>query len=183
MIAANTDGPGFPQEKAKNRRSVVILARYTRGGFVEDFWFTGDATEETEKAIVNHYAYRNGTGGEPLDRPNTVYLKVGHHGSHESSSSRFLKWLRPTDAVVSGKPSSRHGHPRCNVLERIDSSGLSRGNNPAGPRGCGRPATVVSGAKRRKVTATVVDSVDSRVVTTSSQQPGEDIFIYLGAAL
>lgn len=46
-------------------------------------------------------------------------LKVGHHGSKESTSEHFLRKLRPRDILISVGKENRFGHPHQDVLDRI----------------------------------------------------------------
>ena len=76
----------------ENTNSLVIGFRLGK----RDYLITGDATTTTEKAIMEDFA------SIPCD-----ILKVGHHGSNTSSSTSFLKYLSPKEAVISvGKNNS-----------------------------------------------------------------------------
>jgi len=73
---------------------------------------TGDATKKTEEAIIGRY------DNNWLD---VDVLKIGHHGS--LSTSTTIPWadiVKPEIAVVSAGHRSSHGHPRKEVLERLD---------------------------------------------------------------
>ncbi len=68
--------------------------------------FTSDVGAKTEAGILNYYA-------EPID-----ILKIGHHGSKNSSSAKFLSVLKPKAAVIEvGK--NTYGHPTPEVLNRL----------------------------------------------------------------
>ncbi len=68
--------------------------------------FTSDVGTKTETSILNSYV-------GPID-----ILKVGHHGSKNSSSAKFLSVLKPKVAVIEvGKNS--YGHPTPEVLSRL----------------------------------------------------------------
>ena len=45
-------------------------------------------------------------------------MKVGHHGSHTSSTEAFVEALRPRLAIVSAGVGNRFGHPHDDVIER-----------------------------------------------------------------
>jgi competence protein ComEC len=46
-------------------------------------------------------------------------LKLGHHGSHTSSSSLWLGKVRPDIAIISAGKNNRYGHPHQEVLDRL----------------------------------------------------------------
>lgn len=70
----------------------------------------GDAEKESEKDMLE--AYQSGEL-----RANV--LKVGHHGSATSSTSRFLSAVRPSVAVISVAPVEGSNSPHKDVLERL----------------------------------------------------------------
>jgi competence protein ComEC len=51
-------------------------------------------------------------------------LQVPHHGSKTSSSTPFIKAIRPRLAVVSAGWRNRFGHPRPEVLQRYAQAGV-----------------------------------------------------------
>lgn len=91
-----------------NEASIVARLEYGQISFL----FTGDAGEPSEQALA-----RSG-----LLQPCHV-LKVGHHGSLSSSSERFLSAVRPHVAVISVGQRNTHGHPRRQVLARLEQAG------------------------------------------------------------
>ena len=54
-------------------------------------------------------------------RPVTL-LKVGHHGSRTSTNPEFLAAVAPQDAVISVGQHNTFGHPRAEVLERLEAA-------------------------------------------------------------
>ena len=50
-------------------------------------------------------------------------LKVGHHGSRTSTNPEFLSAVAPVDAVVSVGRGNPFGHPRADVLGRLEGAG------------------------------------------------------------
>ena len=49
-------------------------------------------------------------------------LKVGHHGSQTSTNPDFLAAAAPRDAVISVGRHNTFGHPRMEVLERLEAA-------------------------------------------------------------
>lgn len=46
-------------------------------------------------------------------------LKVGHHGSRESSTDAFLAQLQPSYAVISCGTDNSYGHPHSEAVSRL----------------------------------------------------------------
>lgn len=95
-----------PQVGTGNEISNVYRVSY--GGV--SFLITGDLVKEIEAQIL-----RAG-----VDVSSTV-LKVGHHGSATSSSEEFLRAVNPKCAVICVGYGNNFGHPRAEVLERLES--------------------------------------------------------------
>ncbi len=73
---------------------------------------TGDATHATENTILDRYT------DTFLD---IDMLKIGHHGSlATSTSAAWADTLSPEISVVSSGTRSRYGHPRFEVIDRLD---------------------------------------------------------------
>jgi competence protein ComEC len=47
-------------------------------------------------------------------------VKVGHHGSHASSSREFLAAVQPQLAIISVGAENRFGHPAPELLARLE---------------------------------------------------------------
>ncbi len=85
-----------------NNTSIVLKLTYGNNKFL----FMGDATDSTEKKILNK------------DLKSDV-LKVGHHGSQYSSTEEFLDKVNPTYAIISvGTPNS-YDHPKEITLTKL----------------------------------------------------------------
>jgi len=52
----------------------------------------------------------------------TTLLKIGHHGSMTSTSPAFLAAVAPQDAVISVGRHNTFGHPRFEVLQRLEAA-------------------------------------------------------------
>ena len=76
------------------------------------FLITGDLIIENESEMLR----------EGCDVSSTV-LKVGHHGSKTSSSEEFLQAVNPKCAVICVGYGNNFGHPRPEVLERLENLG------------------------------------------------------------
>lgn len=83
--------------------------------------FTGDATSESEAALLK------GPVLTQLSMPSGGYdiLKLGHHGSHTSSSQEFLDFISPDIVLISCGMDNPYGHPHKEVLERSCAMGCS----------------------------------------------------------
>lgn len=96
--------PIWDYEEDSNNNSIAIRLVYGENSFL----FTGDAEEEEETDMV-----ANG-----LTLQSDVY-QVGHHGSSNATSWRFLMAVRPEIAVISCGVENDYGHPHKEVLERL----------------------------------------------------------------
>ncbi len=54
----------------------------------------------------------------------TNVLKIGHHGSRESSSSEFLNYVRPEFAIISSGANNLFGHPSKELLKRLNNQNI-----------------------------------------------------------
>jgi len=95
----------------ENDNSNVIFTEINNYKFL----FTGDASIETEKEILNHY-----------DLPEIDVLKVGHHGSRTSSSKEFINKINPKYSIISVGKNNRYGHPNKEVLNNLEQSKIYR---------------------------------------------------------
>lgn len=98
-----------PNADSPNNSSIVLKLTY---GHV-NFLFTGDAEEPVEKKIAVRW-------GHELK---SQVLKVGHHGSKTSSLQIFLNQVRPEASVISVGAYNTFGHPRPEVVKRLEEIG------------------------------------------------------------
>jgi competence protein ComEC len=89
-----------------NDWSAVLKITYGKKSFL----FTGDAEARAEADMVK----------AKKDLRADV-LKVGHHGAKTSTSTTFLKAVKPTYAVISVGKNNSYGHPTSEVLNRLKS--------------------------------------------------------------
>ena len=102
------------------------------------FWFVSSSRRRTSKSPNNEsLAFRIGYGAHhflltgDMERPMEArllaggrdlqadVLKVGHHGSHTSSTAAFLASVSPSIAVISDGFENSFGHPHPDVLARL----------------------------------------------------------------
>lgn len=94
--------------QAANDDSLVMRLRFGQSSVLLE----GDAEARSEAAMVEH----------GLLTPVTL-LKVGHHGSRTSTIPPFLAAVHPRDAVISVGSRNTFGHPRYEVLQRLEAAG------------------------------------------------------------
>lgn len=100
FIAPNADR--YPD---LNNYSAVVLLTYNDCRFL----FMGDAEAESEAEIM--------TAGYAITAD---ILKVGHHGSHSSSSEAFIQKVQPRYAVISCGEGNSYGHPHDDTLATLN---------------------------------------------------------------
>ncbi|WP_298484014.1 ComEC/Rec2 family competence protein [uncultured Ruminococcus sp.] len=74
------------------------------------FFFTGDASKPEETDLLESGA---------LDHVQADVLKVGHHGSRESSTDDFLYAINPSYGVISCGYDNSYGHPHSEAIARL----------------------------------------------------------------
>lgn len=79
--------------------------------------FVGDAGIAAEKRLIE--LYEKNSLGEICDSIACDILKVGHHGSRNSSGSDFLKRVSAMYGIISCGKDNRYGHPHAETLERL----------------------------------------------------------------
>ena len=79
--------------------------------------FVGDAGIAAEKILIE--LYEKNSQGEISDSIACDILKVGHHGSRNSSGSDFLKRVSAMYGIISCGKDNRYGHPHAETLERL----------------------------------------------------------------
>ena len=96
-------------QETGNEASNVYRIVYGQASFL----ITGDLIKDNEQVILK--------GGKSV---HSTVLKVGHHGSDSSSSREFLQAVAPSFAVISVGANNSFGHPRQEVLDRLQESGI-----------------------------------------------------------
>lgn len=102
-------GPINSKDDDLNTYSIVIKIVFGNNKFM----FTGDAQASNEQDMIEK--------GYDLSAD---VLKVGHHGSHTSTSQAFLDKVNPAYAVISVGKGNDYGHPHKEVMERLQAKGI-----------------------------------------------------------
>jgi competence protein ComEC len=102
---------GIPLLEEQNHVSVAF--RLQMNG--RNFLFTGDMDLEAEEEIVHQARQKGITTGSAID-----VLKVAHHGSKTSTGDTWLEFWHPAASVISAGVNNLYGHPKSEVLERLD---------------------------------------------------------------
>lgn len=93
-----------------NNASLVTMLTYRDTVVL----LTGDAESERE-AILMETPMMN----------HVDLLKVGHHGSKNGTSHRFLQHIRPGAALISAGVRNTYNHPSNEVLNRLEDAGVA----------------------------------------------------------
>jgi competence protein ComEC len=100
VLAPSTDYT--PGANASNEDSLVLHVAYGKTSVLLE----GDAQAASEQQML--------TEGLHAD-----LLKIGHHGSRTSTTPRFLAAVAPTFAVISVAHHNPYGHPKLEILHRL----------------------------------------------------------------
>jgi competence protein ComEC len=92
-----------------NANSLVLRMSYEKTTFI----FMGDADANAEVGIL--------AAGLPVQAD---ILKVGHHGSCESSSPAFLDTVHPQVAIYSAGINNPYGHPCTGTISALNAHGI-----------------------------------------------------------
>ena len=102
-----------PQEVAplaKNNDSLVMRLRYLDRTML----LPGDAEKQVEAAMLTE---------NDASTLHADVLKVGHHGSKNSTMPDFLATVAPQISVISAGEENPYGHPSPELLQRLEESG------------------------------------------------------------
>lgn len=91
-----------------NYFSPIMVLNYNQ----KKIMFTGDASITSEEEVMANTTL-----------PKVDILKVGHHGSKNSSGQAFLNQITPKIAVISVGEGNKYGHPTTEALNRLASVG------------------------------------------------------------
>ena len=101
------DNSSFLSENKLNNNSLVCKLNYNNFSML----FTGDIEKNAEKEILSNINN---------DLLKADILKVAHHGSKTSSTSKFLESVKPEIAFIGVGENNKFGHPNDDVLNRLE---------------------------------------------------------------
>ena len=110
ITEVNADGGNFtlyPAETAANDNDSSVCVLFQTKNC--DILITGDRSKAGERQLL-----------QQTELPMLELLIVGHHGSNESTSLELLHTTCPRAAVISVGKNNRYGHPRQEVLDRLE---------------------------------------------------------------
>jgi competence protein ComEC len=103
--------PGEMATPAKNDDSLVLSLHYGNRALL----LPGDAEKESERSILEE----NNSAVLRSD-----VLKVGHHGSKNSTTPELLAAVEPQVGIISAGEGNLYGHPSPELLERLTNAGV-----------------------------------------------------------
>ena len=95
-----------------NSNDASIVAKLVYGN--TSFLFTGDSPKKIEDYLIS-------LSPESIDAD---VLKIGHHGSRNSTSESFVGYASPDYAVISVGKDNHYGHPHKEVLDILENFGV-----------------------------------------------------------
>jgi competence protein ComEC len=101
--------PGHALANDLDQNSIVMRLSYGTTTFL----FTGDATSETENAMISENCLLKAD-----------ILKVAHHGSRTSTAPEFIRAVRPKIAVYSAGYENLYGHPHPETIRTLEEAGV-----------------------------------------------------------
>ncbi|HBJ2623471.1 MBL fold metallo-hydrolase [Clostridium botulinum] len=101
--------PNSSKYQDLNNYSIVCKLKYGNTSYL----FTGDAESLSEGEIL----------AKQLDISADV-LKLGHHGSHSSTSQAFLDKVNPKYAIVSCGQGNDYGHPHQETINKLNAKNI-----------------------------------------------------------
>jgi competence protein ComEC len=96
---------------AKNNDSLVLRLRYGRRSIL----LPGDAEKQVEREILSENS---------AEAMHSDVLKIGHHGSKNSTTPEFLAAVQPLLGIISAGEDNPYGHPTPELLERLQNAGV-----------------------------------------------------------
>ena len=91
----------------ENENSIVVYTQIGTKGFL----FLGDLTKAGEEKLLN-YSFQ------------VDVVKIAHHGSNTSTSSKFLEHFEPKYAVIQSGRLEKFGFPHASPLDTLQRQGI-----------------------------------------------------------
>jgi beta-lactamase superfamily II metal-dependent hydrolase len=110
------DKKGKSKSVDDNDYSIVLKLSHIKSE--TSFMLTGDAPIKAEKEIINIYCPDHKTS-DICPMLKSAVLKLGHHGSKNSSGIDFLKKVDAIDYIVSAGLNNKYNHPNEETLYRV----------------------------------------------------------------
>jgi len=95
----------------QNNDSLVMRLKFGELGMM----LPGDLEKQAEKTLL---------GETPEASLHADILKVGHHGSKNSTTREFLAAVHPRVAIISAGEDNPYGHPNAELLARLEEAGV-----------------------------------------------------------
>ncbi len=96
---------------AKNNDSLVLRLHFG----VRTILLPGDAEKQVEREILSENS---------SEAMHSDVLKIGHHGSKNSTTPEFLAAVQPRFGIISAGEDNPYGHPSPELLERLENAGV-----------------------------------------------------------
>lgn len=107
--------PAVGESFEGNSGSECFYVELQENGQILSLLLTGDVERHGEQQLTSRLARHVVCGVD--------VLKVGHHGSKNSSSAAFLAQVKPRVAIISCGRKNSYGHPHEETLERLEQVG------------------------------------------------------------
>ncbi len=95
---------------AKNNDSLVLRLQFGNRSIL----LPGDAEKQVEREILSENS---------AEAMHSDVLKIGHHGSKNSTTTEFLAAVQPRFGIISVGEDNPYGHPSPELLERLENAG------------------------------------------------------------
>ncbi len=112
VLAPFPDNTKTDAQKSKDLNNYSIVGKLTFGKF--SMLFTGDMEKEEEAQLIQ------ADNSKLFSR----ILKVAHHGSKYTTSSKFIRSVKPEAAFISCGLGNSYGHPGQETLDRLSKENI-----------------------------------------------------------
>lgn len=104
-----------PKKIDDNDFSLILKVTLKLSDGEKTFMLTGDAPQKVEGEIIS----KNCQTARVCPALHSDILKLGHHGSKNSSASVFLGKVAPSEVVVSAGKNNKFHHPNEETIQRV----------------------------------------------------------------